>query len=266
MVILGFPRTATTVIYVVLRDILKEHLAVLEPFNPECVTSCAISGLVEHNVLGKVSDDFNKLPNDLRYLIAINGYWYYDWLLRTKPYAPWCGWYWREIFERLHEMSAPILVKDVCIWTELDELSDKYKDTLFVLTIRGKDAVLKAFQRWYVPYTTTYKLARAVSKLRRALSNTDNVKAGIIYMASSIKVSPALRVIRVYGKKFNIREPIIKTWTVVKNVIEKIYAKYIETISKVSERNNVLKIQFADQLSKDELTNIAYRVKIWLRK
>ncbi len=257
ILILGFPRTGTTILYTWLRDRLRSYLAVFEPMNPEQVVLHAVRNRSLHDVIGEVESDFSSLPLDTRFIIAVNSHWYYDWLLLERPTTPWCGWYWEEILERLDIWREQILLKDVCLWTEIDKIAERYRHATVLVTVRDPDSVLDSLRQWHTPRRTLRDMA---TKLTQTAPGTLMCK--ILRQICAEKLTPALKIAKVYGKKLGAPPPAPPyTWRRLRRTLEETYSRYLQHIEERANQKNIKIIRYRDKLTPDIAEDILREMK-----
>lgn len=146
----GLPRTATTYMYKLLYTELRRYVDVVgvyEPFNHEVVEQLAAGVQHIHDTEGPVPHDWVKLPESTRKLILENSRWLREWVTNPSPSTRFLGEKYLDILHALHELDAPVIVKDVCAWLRLNELVDKFPDTVFVVTLRDFDSLFEEAKR-----------------------------------------------------------------------------------------------------------------------
>lgn len=266
VVVAGFPRTGTTLIYRLCYEILKNELGVrdlvgvFEPFNGEVVEATVLYSSVVHDVEGSIPHDFHMLPKELQYLIISNVKWFWTWMLNCncEEKYPWLGKKWSEILSWLHRLPNPVLLKDVHIWPTLSQLVENYRETLFILTLRDLESLNKAYQAWLRSYSLLRSLIRIAKRLfkksRKPLSA--RICDAYLYSVRRWKVESLFGLAAfhelLYGERprVTLLDMVFGTVsTKLSNVLTRVYSRYEDIVERVRHRENVLVIEYKDTMS-----------------
>jgi len=263
VLVLGLPRTGTTAVYTYLTTATKPQIALYEPFNYHSRTRGP-----EHDVLGKVRDDLRKLPRALAVKIARNSTWVLDWGLNNKPRRPWLGEKWSEILDELYELARRrlIILKDVYLWTELDELTRRYSEVYIILTLRDFESTFRALAQWLEGARKVHiKLVRkiimkATQKLRsarrqkthnaspssatRSRSLLDSVRGMLLTLEFS-RYARMVHNMCSIGILYRRLVGEIHEWRVgsiedLRKMLESVYLHYVALVEKIRQIGNVL--------------------------
>lgn len=227
--IVGFPHTATTYAYRVLRGVFG--FGVFEPFNPFVRLDYAARGWHRHYSEGLVDDDFDKLPHEAKH--------HADIVSMAFLASTWCRLptYLSVIERSVLDFAKAVrgvqgVVKDVSVWWLLLR-SDVVRNlgTVFVL-VRDRDAVWRDF-----------KMVLTREKDESVRHPCHLAGLGLFAQALGIKVPRWCRLapIRCARKLF-----------------DKLYSTYVEMANRAEDAGAVV-LRFG-KLSEDSLVNALKRL------
>ena len=253
--IVSFPRTATTGVYDkvcrLCKSIFNDCLCIYEPFNHNVLSDIFNKGYHVHDRVGEIIHDYGRLPNYLKKLIYENSKWSKTWGFERNKFL---GNY-VEVIEELRKLGKPLVLKDVYLWVKLHELVRKYKDTLFVVTVRNKQYVLNSFLRWYRERTLKQQVRRKASLVKRKPYNIFNpVKVwkhlrSMIKLAKSIKEEHMLGLGEFYIYFYGYSIPRLKGEELLKYYLDKDYDVFLNIVSKIENCGNVYVARFNSRLN-----------------
>jgi len=253
--ILSFPRTATTGVYDkvcrLFKSIFNDCLCIYEPFNHNVLSDIFNKGYHVHDRVGEIIHDYGRLPNYLKKLIYENSKWSKTWGFERNKFL---GNY-VEVIEELRKLNKPLVLKDVCLWVKLPELAGKYKDTLFVVTVRNKQHVLNSFLRWYRERTLKQQIKNKISLAKRKPYNIFNPVKVWKHLKSMFESKRTIGKARMLGLGgfyiyfYGYSIPRLKGEELLKYYLDKDYEAFLNIVSKVEYNDNVYIIRFNNRLN-----------------
>ncbi len=280
--IVGFPRTGTTHIYKFLHQKLGIRPIVFEPFNGEVVYASLYSKAV-HDIEGCIASDIHLLEREARVLLLKNCIWLLDWACNDVPKLPFLGWYKDNILDILLIDHENILLKDVCIWPILPELVRKYKDVIFIVTLRSRAYVFKAFLEWYSRHTGPRRLlkilkltARIVTgrefRNKRPASKIDRKfeKRRLYNLLICDPLHPrhflGLGIFYRYFMGCTAHRKLKRTYKHFLNVFTYVYEKYIETVKNIEYYDNIIILKYSNLILEKDKAWLLQEIKSKERK
>ncbi len=271
LVIVGFPRTATTVTYNLAVNIFPDSEGFLHLYEPFCYTAMKMIfelGFIFHDKEGIVHEDYRMLPADLAYNIYKNSRWILNWSQADTVAIPFLGNVYA-ILDKLDELSKRVIVKDVYLWTRLAELVEKYDKTIFVLLVRDKNSLIKDFLTYFEKAGLMYDLSRLLSQkevVKKLLSPRmliKTIKTGLTYLAERPTSRCGYFGIGLfyryfYGELININELSLEE---IAHIVDRVYSQYVKIVDNVSSSKNVVVIKYLDKVNVEQVGKILKNIK-----
>lgn len=252
---MSFPRTATSGVYVETCRLMKKFypdcLCIYEPFNCDVLEDIFTKGLHVHDRVGEIVHDYNRLPKHLKELIYENSKWMRKWGFKRNNFL---GNY-VEVLEELRKLGKPIVLKDVILWVKLHSLVRKYRDTLFIITVRNREHVLNSFLKWYRDRTLKQQLKRKIALARKKPYNIFNpVKLwkhlkSIVKAKETISEDHMLGLGAFYTYFYGQSRLQLKGEKLLKYYFRKDYEMFLSIVSKVEDSENVYVARFDRRLN-----------------
>jgi len=167
IIIVGLPRTGTTIVYKILYEALKQlsssALCLYEPLTPHIAANVhEVTQITDHEIKD-LHTDYPLLPREVLDYLASNADWYYRYDPRcyTQYYV-----FARKFLEMLLSLGKPVLVKDLYLPLFLEDLVRELGDKVKVIaTWRSFESWARAIYRWS---PRTLRVRKSISKIRRA--------------------------------------------------------------------------------------------------
>ncbi len=255
VVIIGFPRTATTWMYVKLFHILKQRSRIVygffEPFNLEIVKQVVTMGKVYHDEEGEVPHTYGE-DIDILIRLSINDVWFIEWVAvppcekYSKPLHPFLGRCWESLLSKMLSYD-PVVLKDVVLWVKLPDLVEQYRDVKFVVPLREYRYVEESFLKWFREGTK--------SRFRKFLE-TKSLRA--IFRESELERKcrvPWLLGVGVFYRYFFGFNNLPKKEKVSESesceMLRRVYGVYCDFVEAVRDKPNVYVVEFSERLTED---------------
>jgi len=232
ILIIGFPRTVTTLLYQALCVVVRKHgwKCLFEPLNLD-IWKAVDSGLVNHDTVGFVIND-NREFQELRKLaeyVRKSNFRLDAYRKAARYFAHWLA----------HQEK--VICKDVILCLAIDELLDILpEDVLVFLTYRDSAELVESFVREWIGNTTcfTRRLSCALRGLTRRLVLKRRLSPlSLARAAAYLLRHVAMRDAKIV-KKFGIVDLARAAET--KPTIIHTYVRYLELVRKVSDKPNVV--------------------------
>jgi len=140
ILILGFPRSGTTILYKIFCEVLKDHVKLYEPFNDFVNLT---DGFAIHDYM-PIENNYHLLDPETRQTLVSN-IWFEKFVQGKCKY----GGDYEKVFTLLSKYEN-LLVKDIYIWPIVPEIRESLlKDWKIVVIYRDVKKIFEDLLKWY---------------------------------------------------------------------------------------------------------------------
>ncbi len=215
-IIIGLPRTGTSIIYKLFCIHLPNSIRLYEPFN-DGINLARKRGLEPrlHDTV-QVDDDFRRLPRYVQDLILSN-IWFVDYLNTRVRMG---GERFLDILRTVARLGEHVIIKDIYVWARVLEQVDEVHELGYrvIAVVRDREAVWRDLEKW------VQEVPPVVKRLGPVL------EAGICYHNALIAFGLQLAHIELFGYPFPLA--LDYTLTELRALFDRVYSVYLMYVQK----------------------------------